>query len=94
MKLFPGTKQYDRFRKLMSRITHGAELLEQLERRGVNPDDLGTHSMRKDATTFCASACPPTMAISLRAGWTNKGVHDTYMRCFENVFIILSNING
>lgn len=82
-KLFPGANQYDRFRKLLHHFVRNDGVLTELERRGVVAENLGTHSMRKGSATFASSgstSCPSTMSISLRAGWTNKGVHDTYMR--------------
>jgi len=45
---------------------------------GINPQDLGTHSIRKGSATFCSSgstAAPPS-AIHLRAGWAMGGVQD------------------
>jgi hypothetical protein len=52
-------------------------------RRGVNASDIGTHSMCKGASTFCSSgstACPPAVAVHLRAGWAMGGVQDRYLR--------------
>jgi hypothetical protein len=52
-------------------------------RRGIEKEDLGTHSMRKGAATYCSSgstACSPSTAIHLRAGWALGGVQDRYMR--------------
>ncbi|KAF1786353.1 hypothetical protein GQ600_4906 [Phytophthora cactorum] len=39
--------------------------------------------MRKGASTFCSSgstACPPAVAVHLRAGWSMGGVQDRYLR--------------
>ncbi|KUF87133.1 hypothetical protein AM587_10002055 [Phytophthora nicotianae] len=55
----------------------------ELERCGTNCDDIGTHSMRKGAATYCSSgstACPPAIAVHLRAGWALGGVQDRYLR--------------
>ena len=55
----------------------------ELERRAIDPASLGTHSMRKGASTYGASgstACPPSAALQLRAGWTLPGVQGTYLR--------------
>ncbi|OWY91480.1 hypothetical protein PHMEG_00039929 [Phytophthora megakarya] len=54
-RLFPGSDQYDRFRKSLQRLLVYGEVSTELKRRGVSPSDLGTHSMRKGAATFCAS---------------------------------------
>ena len=83
IKLFPGNNQYERFRKILSRLVLLESVVEELERRSVDPESLGTHSMRKGASTFCASgstSCPSSAAVHLRAGWTLNGVQDTYIR--------------
>ncbi|EEY58261.1 uncharacterized protein PITG_00905 [Phytophthora infestans T30-4] len=70
--LFPGNSQYERFRKCLHRLFDRDDTAEELRRRGISGDDLGTHSMRKGAATFCASgstACPSSTAVHLRAGW-------------------------
>ena len=80
--LFPGCKQYERFRQIFSRLCSEKNILCELERRGVDPSCLGTHSMRKGSATFCSSgstACPPPAAISLRAGWSIGTVADKYI---------------
>lgn len=43
----------------------------------IKPQDIGTHSIRKGASTYCASgstACSSSTAIHLRADWTLGGV--------------------
>ncbi len=83
LKLFPGSNQYDRFRRVLVRLLQSERAGQELEARGMNVDDFGTHSMRKGASTFVASgstACPPSTAVHLRAGWTLGGVQDTYLR--------------
>jgi hypothetical protein len=82
-KLFDGKDQYDRFRKIMGRTFENKECIAELSRRGIYSEDIGTHSIRKGAATFCASgstACPSPIALHLRAGWALGGVQDTYMR--------------
>ncbi|EGZ22000.1 hypothetical protein PHYSODRAFT_461853, partial [Phytophthora sojae] len=54
-RLFPGSDQYDRFRKCLQRLLVDEKVAAELKRRGVNSNDLGTHSMRKGAATYCAS---------------------------------------
>ena len=81
--LYPGEKQYDRFRRLLSNVLQDREAKVELERRGLKSDDIGTHSIRKGSATKCSSgstACPSTTAVHLRAGWALAGVQDTYMR--------------
>ncbi len=55
----------------------------KLRHQGIDPNDLGTHSFRKGAATYCSSgstAGPSSSAIHLRAGWAMGGVQDTYIR--------------
>ena len=55
----------------------------ELDHRAIDPQSLGTHSMRKGASTYGASgstACPPSAALQLRAGWTLPGVQGSYLR--------------
>ena len=81
--LFPGSNQYDRFRKLFQRAGKLEEIKNELIRRSMAPSDLGTHSMRKGAATYCSSgstAGPSSSSIHLRAGWAMGGVQDTYIR--------------
>ena len=52
-------------------------------RRGINIDDIGTHSIRKGASTYCTSgttAAPNLIPVQLRAGWTMDGVQTRYMK--------------
>lgn len=58
----------------------------ELKTRGMKANDLGTHSTRKGAATYCSSgstACPSITAVHLRAGWALGGVQDTYLRYQE-----------
>ncbi|EGZ24889.1 hypothetical protein PHYSODRAFT_374824, partial [Phytophthora sojae] len=71
-RLFPGGNQYERFRKCLQRVQESDAVADELRRRGVNKEELGTHSMRKGAATYCASgstACPSSTSVHLRAGW-------------------------
>ena len=54
-----------------------------LEEQGLSEDNIGTHSFRKGAATYVSAggtACPSSSSISLRAGWSQPGVEDTYRR--------------
>ena len=82
-QLFPGANQYERFRKELMVILDIPEVASELLRRGIRAEDIGTHSLRKGASTFCSSgttACPSSTAVHLRAGWALGGVQDTYLR--------------
>ncbi|KAH9099840.1 hypothetical protein Ae201684P_018849 [Aphanomyces euteiches] len=81
--LFPGGKQYDRFRKELIDFLDQPYIAEELRRRGVDPANIGSHSIRKGASTYCSSgstSCPPSTAVHLRAGWSLGGVQNTYLR--------------
>ncbi|ETO62281.1 hypothetical protein F444_19805 [Phytophthora nicotianae P1976] len=82
-RLFPGSNQYERFWKCLQRLLESEDVAHELRRRGVHKDELGTHSMRKGAATYCASgstACPSSTSVHLRAGWSLGGVQNTYLR--------------
>ena len=54
---------------------------EEVHRLGYEIDDLGTHSIRKGASTYISSgttAAPSAVAINIRGGWS-MGIHETYM---------------
>eukprot|EP00924_Labyrinthula_sp_SR-Ha-C_P010449 snap_masked-scaffold_79-processed-gene-0.39-mRNA-1 protein AED:0.23 eAED:0.23 QI:0/0/0/1/1/1/2/0/379 len=79
--LFGGNNQYDRFRKGQKRIFSLDE--NQLRRRGLTPEEFGTHSLRKDAAFFFASGhtnAPPIAAVQLRAGLSMGTVLNVYLR--------------
>ena len=79
-KLFPGTKQYDRYSKYMK--TFFAKNKELFLARDMDVSELGSHSARKGAATYCLSGCtvaPPFVAVCLRACWS-LGVKDRYLR--------------
>ena len=49
---------------------------------GYNVKDIGTHRIRKGATTYTLSgstASPSSVAINNRGGWTLGTVRDVYM---------------
>ena len=76
--LFPGANQEDRFRKILKQLfkKHEGNLDE------YDIDELGTHSIRKGATTYASSgstASPSSVAINNRGGWTLGSVRDVYM---------------
>jgi hypothetical protein len=83
LHLFAGSRQYDRFRKTLAKFQSKDHVRLEFQRRGIQFEDIGTHSMRKGAATYASSgstACPSSTSIHLRAGWTLGGVQDTYLR--------------
>ena len=80
-KLFAGANQYQRFRKFLMDLVkeHSAEI----RLMGIDPDDIGVHSIRKGAATYICSGstcCPSLAAVCNRAGWTMGKVKDTYIQ--------------
>jgi hypothetical protein len=68
-QLFQGNNKYERFRKSFQHLFKHEDISNVLIRKGLNPENIGTHSMRKDAATFCSSgstACPSSTSIHLR----------------------------
>ena len=76
--LFPGSEQNNRFRKILKR--HLEKHRGDLD--GYEVEDIGTHSIRKGATTFASiglTASPSHVAIKYCGGWTLGTVRDFYM---------------
>ncbi len=80
-KLFPGTLQKKRFGKnLMSTLK---KHYHEYQAMGASPEDLGTHSVRKGAATYCCTGVhpgPPIVSVCLRAGWTLGRVKERYLK--------------
>ena len=88
MRLFPGTRQYDRFMYCLHQIVDKYTGLDEddqpklLTSLGIAKGDLGSHSARKGACSFVASgstASPPIVAICLRACWSLGPVKERYL---------------
>ena len=50
---------------------------------GVDPKNLGTHSIRKGAATYCCAGVhpgPPVVSVCLRAGWSLGRVKERYLK--------------
>jgi hypothetical protein len=80
-QLFPGSNQYDRYAKILRTTLENHK--QAFESIGVDIDELGTHSVRKGASTFCCSgstAGPSIVSICLRAGWSMGNVKDRYLK--------------
>jgi hypothetical protein len=79
-KLFPGRNQYKRFGRLLKAMLE--EHIDEVRAFGFEISDIGTHSIRKGATTYLSSqpGGPPPAAICIRAGWTLGGVKDVYIK--------------
>ncbi|DAZ94187.1 TPA: hypothetical protein N0F65_000414, partial [Lagenidium giganteum] len=73
----------ERFRKQLTKLLSKPTVAEELNRRGIHAEDIGTHSLRKRSSTYCSSgstACPSSIAVHLRAGWTLGHGQNTYQR--------------
>ena len=79
-RIFDGSNSESRWSDIMKRAI--ASLPESAARRlGGEKGELGTHSVRKGAATYCAGMVggPSPVHINLRAGWTLGGVLDRYL---------------
>jgi hypothetical protein len=87
-KLFPGATgtQKHRFRDKFNEGLKQPRVRQLLERYGLEPEDIGPHSFRKGAGTYCSSGCtggPSIVAILMRGGWEIGQVLDRYLRYSE-----------
>ena len=79
-RIFDGSHSESRFSDILKRAM--ASLPESDARLlGGDKGELGTHSVRKGAATYCAGMVggPSPVHICLRAGWTLGGVLDRYI---------------
>ena len=83
-KIFPGCDQVGRFRKLISTFLDTPAAATSLASFGLTATDLGSHSIRKGAITYCFSGVNPPPAssesVSIRCGWKMPGVEDIYVK--------------
>jgi len=83
-KLFPGSDQKSRFGACLHRMMKLHKSL--YHNKCSDPDELGTHSIRKGAATYCCAGVhpgPPIVSVCLRAGWTIGRVKERYLK-YEN----------
>jgi len=79
--LFPGSRQYDRFRAQLQRVLDLPSVAAALARKGLAKEDIGSHSTRKGSASLvaCGTTAAPSMTSGLlRGGWALPGVGDTY----------------
>jgi len=77
-------KSYARFSKFLKELIGNHK--DEVEMLGVSIDDIGVHSIRKGAATYCCmgtTAAPHIAAVCNRAGWTMGKVKDTYIQYAE-----------
>ena len=79
-RIFDGAHSESRFSEVLSRAI--ASLPESdLPRLGGEKKQLGTHSVRKGAASYCTGMVngPSTVQVFLRAGWSLGNVQDRYL---------------
>src|SRR5205814_1526406 len=78
--LFPGDKQEARFGHLLHQVLNNLTDSDEMH-LGAKPKDVGTHSIRKGAITFCTGMAggPSISCIYLRAGWSFGDTQDRYI---------------
>ncbi|MGH2639759.1 MAG: hypothetical protein ACRDF4_10870 [Rhabdochlamydiaceae bacterium] len=79
-RVFDGSDSAGRFADLLRRII-AAVPPSDVHLLGGDKKQLGTHSIRKGAASFCAGMIsgPSTVQIFLRAGWSLGNVQDRYI---------------
>ena len=84
VKLFPGRDQKKRFNACLHRVLQSNE--QAFQSISVDISEIGSHSIRKGAATYCCSGVhpgPPIVSVCLRAGWTIGRVKERYLK-YEN----------
>ena len=69
---------YQRFGKYLQNLVAANKV--EVERLGINIEDIGVHSIRKGAATYCCGGTTAALhiaAVCNRAGWTMGKVKDT-----------------
>ena len=80
-RLFLGGTPADRFHKALQKALKTEFLRPTLETLGLQPGDIGAHSIRKGAATYLANGstyAPSYSSICLRLGWS-LGVQGRYL---------------
>jgi len=70
-QVFESRDPYQHYSKALSRILEAADV-SIFEAMGVNIDNIGSHSGRKESATRWSTGCtvsPPMASICLSAGW-------------------------
>ena len=84
MSYFEGSGQYEQFNRIVLEIVGHTNYGQRFIALEMQPEDFGTHSIRKGAVTFVAigcTTCPPISYICLRANWAIPGVMNRYIKC-------------
>ena len=80
-RIFPGSEQRTRFNLIFHYfLTKYRELYLSC---GIDPKEIGTHSIRKGAATYCCTGVhpgPPVVSVCLRGGWSLGRVKERYLK--------------
>ena len=80
-RIFPGSEQRTRFNRIFYYfLTKYGELYLSC---GIDPKEIGTHSIRKGAATCCCTGVhpgPAVVSVCLRAGWSLGRVKERYLK--------------
>ena len=79
-RIFDGEHSEQRFSEVLGR-TISSLAVSDLPRLGGDKKQLGTHSVRKGASSYCSGMIngPSTVQVFLRAGWSLGNVQDRYL---------------
>lgn len=79
-RLFEGTNQEARFSSILAKVLNGLTDDEE-HRLGAKKKEIGTHSARKGAASYCCGMVggPSAIQVYLRAGWSLGNVQDRYL---------------
>jgi hypothetical protein len=81
-RLFSGTKQYDRFLKLLlGRVVNAHR--DEIRHMGIDPQDIGVHLIREGAATYCCNGTTAGVSfpeVCVRAGWSMGDIKDCYIQ--------------
>jgi hypothetical protein len=79
-RIFDGSSNDDRWSQLLGQVI-GTLPESDVQLLGAEKKQLGTHSVRKGAATYCTGMVngPSTIHVFLRAGWSLGNVQDRYL---------------
>jgi hypothetical protein len=79
-KLFEGTNQESRYSAILVKVLSELDINEE-NRLGAKRNQIGTHSARKGAASYCCGMVggPSSIQVYLRAGWSLGNVQDRYL---------------
>jgi hypothetical protein len=83
-RIFPGGRQASQFTKALKRSFDCEDGRRRLSLLGLSIKDIGSHSLRKGASTYAlngsAGGGPSSIAVLLRGEWSLGNVHQRYWK--------------